>query len=203
MPIVGEIWKDIPGYEGLYQASNMGRVRSLPRWRSSRRGRYFVSMKILKPFQRRDGYLEVGLHKNGGQKAHRVSKLILLAFVGPPPEGYETRHFPDPNPSNNRLCNLSWSNHTDNIRDRFIHGTHSMGENNGEAKLTEEKVLLLRRMGEEDFNKYQNIRVSRGRAYPYGKNIRLAKRLFDETGKSISVTMVGYILRMDSWKHLA
>lgn len=202
MPIFGEIWKDIPGYEGLYQASNLGRIRSLRKWRSSRMGRYYKDGRVLKQHPNRFGYMQVALHKNGSQITKRVGKLVLLTFVGPPPAGCETRHFPDRDITNNRLCNLSWADHTTNIRDRFYHGTHSIGVKNPSAKLTETDVVWIRELCKKDAILYAHDRSLRGRKYPYGRNKRLSAQLYETTGKLVTATMIGYIIRESNWKHL-
>lgn len=68
-----EIWKSVEGYEGLYEVSNMGNVRSLKR--KTTKG------KLLNPILDKDGYLRVTLSKNNNAKGHRVHRLVALAFV--------------------------------------------------------------------------------------------------------------------------
>ena len=93
MPEQEELWKDIKGYEGRYQVSNQGRVRSLNRIITNCRGRkQIVKEKILKPENVFDGYERVGLCKNGKRKHYRVATLVYEAFVGPIPEGKELDH---------------------------------------------------------------------------------------------------------------
>lgn len=98
-----EIWKDIPGYERLYQASDLGRVRN-------NRGK-IISQKVCR---NRGGYKQVGLTKDGVRKYYRVHRLVWSAFNGPIPEGYEINHN-DENPENNCLDNLSLMTRTENI----------------------------------------------------------------------------------------
>lgn len=77
-----EVWKPIPGYEGLYEASDMGRIRSLPRNRAKG--------KILKPyFNKHNGYMYCGLHKDGKSKTKRLHVLIARAFLGMPNNGFD------------------------------------------------------------------------------------------------------------------
>lgn len=106
-----ERWLPIPGFEGLYDVSDMGRVRS------SRAGR--VRSATAHP----SGHLKIQLHKNGVRHDWYVHQLVLLAFVGPCPEGMEGCHFPDRSPSNNRLDNLRWDTRSGNRRDAIAHGT--------------------------------------------------------------------------------
>ena len=119
-----EIWKDVPGYEGQYQVSDKGRVRSLDRTISqmSRYGTlYLKDIKgvVLRPGRMPAGHMSVSLGRNNSQCVH---KLVLLAFVGPAPEGHECLHG-NGDPSDNRLENLRWGTRGDNIRDAICHGT--------------------------------------------------------------------------------
>lgn len=109
-----ERWLPIPGYEGRYDVSDQGRVRSLA-WGKER---------ILKTCMDHKGYLQVGL-SGGGPLARvpRVHRLVLLAFVGPRPDGMECRHI-DGDHQNNILGNLRWGTHSENEFDRVKHGTH-------------------------------------------------------------------------------
>ena len=103
-----EIWKDIPGYEREYQVSDAGRVRSLPRLRvqKSKAGNLHEHKcpgKTLKPRAKECGHLQVQLRGRN----RLVHQLVMLAFVGPCPEGMEVCHN-DSDPSNNRLANLRY-----------------------------------------------------------------------------------------------
>jgi hypothetical protein len=115
--VPSELWKDIPGYEGQYQVSDLGYVKSLSRRVKCRGGTRSVQEYILKIIQRPDGYCVVGV-KKGMVRLHR---LVLLAFVGPCPEGKECRHL-DGNRQNNRLTNLCWGTRSENAQDRVRHG---------------------------------------------------------------------------------
>ena len=100
-----EEWKDIPNYEGLYQVSNLGRVKSLKRFRKE---------KILKPIITSNGYYQIELYKNSNGKFYLVHRLVWIAFNGQIPEGYEINHL-DERPINNRLSNLSLVTHKENL----------------------------------------------------------------------------------------
>ena len=94
-----EIFKDIPGYEGLYQVSNIGGVKSLGNTKNRKE-------KILKPGII-NGYLHVILHKNSKQKSFRVHQLVAMAFLGHTPNGYEiVVNHKDNNELNNYVDNL-------------------------------------------------------------------------------------------------
>lgn len=120
-----EEWRDIPGYEGYYQASDQGNIRSLARvvpWRDGLVSRR--AGQVLKPMaDKKLNYPKVGLYVLGRRKMVQVHKLILVAFAGPTPEGMEICHN-DGNPWNNRLENLRFGTSADNAQDRLRHGTN-------------------------------------------------------------------------------
>lgn len=100
MENTSEIWKPIKDYEGLYEVSNMGRVRSL-----SRKGTF---ERILNPCVRNTGgYLAVNLYKNGKKTMYFIHRLVALAFL-PNPNNYPVINHKDCNPSNNCVDNLEW-----------------------------------------------------------------------------------------------
>lgn len=95
-----EIWRDIEGYEGLYQVSNFGRVKSL----NKRKGR------ILKPIKDHFGYLRVNLYKDFKYKIHKVHRLVAQAFIENP-NNYPIINHKDEDKTNNKVENLEWCNH--------------------------------------------------------------------------------------------
>ena len=104
-------WKPIAGYEGLYEVSDTGLVRSLR----------FGKKKILAPAGNGGGYIQVGLHKDGKLKHMLVHRLVANAFI-PNPLGLATVNHRDENKSNNQASNLEWMTLTDNNR----YGTRSL-----------------------------------------------------------------------------
>lgn len=113
-----EKWKDITGYEGLYQVSDQGQVRSLDRRvKSKGSGSYLRKGQLIKPKIRRDGYPSVGLRRDGGREFLLVHRLVLEAFVGVRPEGMEARHLNDVK-GDPRLENLVWGTRSENNYDR-------------------------------------------------------------------------------------
>lgn len=96
-----EVWKDIEGYEGLYQVSNLGRVRSLNYLHTGQ-------MRVLKQcFYDRKGYLGVNLYKNGKSKHPKVHRLVAIAFI-PNPLNLPCINHKDENKENNCVENLEW-----------------------------------------------------------------------------------------------
>ena len=124
-----EVWKDIPGYEGLYQVSNLGRVKSLPHWIQRRNvltggvSKVLTPEKILKPQPQKSGHLDVKLGTHPA-KHHRIHRLVMLAFCGPCPPGMEVCHN-DSNPANNRLDNHRYDTHLNNQIDMAYVGNRS------------------------------------------------------------------------------
>lgn len=124
-----EVWKDIPGYEGLYQVSNLGRVKSLPRtarcMRNGKEAQRAVPGKILAAQLNYNGdHLYVTLSKEGKVRNCYVHTLVLTAFVGPRPDDMECLHG-DGDPTNNRVENLRWGTGSQNRLDSVRHGTHA------------------------------------------------------------------------------
>ncbi len=101
-----EIWKDIPGWEGYYQASNFGRIKSLVR-----KGNRIE--RILTPERIHNGYLRVGLSRDNKLTGKLVHRLVWEAFNGPIPEGKEVNHI-DEDKLNNRLENLNLMSRREN-----------------------------------------------------------------------------------------
>jgi hypothetical protein len=101
-----EVWRDIPGYEGLYKVSDFGRVKAYPRKAS--RGR------ALKYLSSRKGYLFVSLSSKCVVKRKSVHSLVCLAFIGPRPDGYGVNH-KDGDKENNGLWNLEYASPRENL----------------------------------------------------------------------------------------
>lgn len=104
-----EIWKDIQGYEGMYQVSSHGRVRSLDRIvvRPNGNGDYFAKGKIIYVVLTKWGYNEVHLHKDNKTKIYKVHRLVAQAFIENPNNLPCVNHI-DENKTNNNVSNLEW-----------------------------------------------------------------------------------------------
>jgi hypothetical protein len=111
---MNEIWKDIKGYEGLYQISNLGRVKSLSRMVKYKQYSKETTEKIMKLSLNKRGYLYVGLCKNGSYERFRVHRLVALHFVPNPKEYSEVNH-KDRIKTNNEVENLEWCSGKENV----------------------------------------------------------------------------------------
>ena len=102
-----EQWKDIFGFEGLYQVSNFGRVKSFKGCRG-------VQERILKPRKVANGYLQIALCKDGKHNWRLIHRLVAEAFL-PNPNNLSDVNHKDENPQNSNLENLEWVDHKTNI----------------------------------------------------------------------------------------
>lgn len=118
-----ECWRAVPGYEVIYEVSDLGRVRSLPHWRRSKGdSQAFHKGRILKPSPSGD-YWQVTLSDDGQTESVHVHRLVAAAFIGRCPPGQVVRH-KDGNGRNNLLTNLIYGTDGDNMRDQVRHGRH-------------------------------------------------------------------------------
>lgn len=110
-----EVWKDIEGYEGIYQVSNLGRVRSLDREFVTKAG-FAQSTKgcFIKPFTTRNGYLSVRLRTLISRKTYFVHRLVAQTFI-PNPDCLPIINHRDENKQNNRVDNLEWCTQEYNV----------------------------------------------------------------------------------------
>ncbi len=114
-----------------------------------------------------------------------VHTLVLLAFVGPRPEGMEACHFPDRNPANNQLDNLRWGTRKENAEDCLKHGTQRRGETSGKAKITEDVVKAIRT---------EYVPPSKGYR---GNGVAVARKY------GIGVSTLYHIIKRETWDHVA
>jgi hypothetical protein len=174
-----EVWLPVVGWEGLYSASDWGRVRGEARTVlfSDGRVRQFPE-KVLKPIRNAKGYFVVSLKRNSACTVRLVHSLVAEAFIGPRPEGLIVLHGPG-GQQDNRLANLSYGTYgKNNGEDRERDGTSQNGERNPQAKVTREQVLYIRRELQDG---------------PYGTAARLAREL------GVSQDLIGFIKRGKSW----
>lgn len=140
-------WKLIPEYDGFYRVSSTGRVQSC-RKHGGRVAGLRGPWREMALTEDKYGYLVVGLFKDKKQKLLKVHQLVLRAFVGLCPTGLLCRHYPDQNPKNNNLENLSWATPKRNRQDRVENGTagmeHLRGIRHPLAKLNPRSVRAVR-----------------------------------------------------------
>lgn len=122
---MNEIWKDVEGYEGLYQVSNLGRVKSLGNNKNRKE-------KIMKISKNKDGYLYIDFHRNGKHKKFLIHRLVAQTFLDNPNNLPQVNH-KDENPTNNSVDNLEWCNSKYN---------NNYGTRNNKASNTLSKPIL-------------------------------------------------------------
>lgn len=117
-----ESWRAIRGHEGVYEVSDLGRVRSLGRYVPAKLGsRRWQYTRILSPGRTPDGHLTVSLRRDGRSRSIGIHRLVLLTFVGDQPPGMEGCHN-NGDPSDNRRTNLRWDTPSANGIDAVNHG---------------------------------------------------------------------------------
>ena len=166
-----EEWRDIRSYEGLYQVSNLGNVKSF-----NNRIKNKNPMILKQTIDRKNGYLTVSLSKNGKKKIHRVHKLVASIFIDNP-NNYPVINHKDGNKLNNCVDNLEWCTCQENIDHAVKMNLRAdqRGENNPYHKITEQQAkeiidLLLSK-------KYTQLEISRmyGLSDDYAGNIKRKK----------------------------
>lgn len=127
-----EEWKDVQFYEGRYQVSNLGRIKSLVN-----------KERILIPQRNAQGYLHVSLCKNGKRNNHMISRLVMRHFI-PNPESKPCVNHIDGNKNNNTLKNLEWCTYSENIKHAYRNGLR--GKYGYKSKLNEHSVRVIRHL---------------------------------------------------------
>lgn len=126
-----EIWKMIPGFEGRYMVSNLGRVRSL------------ITGRVLRAYIETNRYAQVKLRKDQADHQFNVAILVCAAFLGKRPKGFDVCHNNGIG-SDNRLENLRYDTRKGNHADKKLHGTYQIGDKSGHHKLTESDIPKIR-----------------------------------------------------------
>lgn len=141
-----EIWKDIKGYEDLYEVSNLGRVKSLEKEIWNGKG-YYIKKEYYKKitFCAPVPYGQLNLNKNGKQKMHYIHRLVAQAFI-PNPENKKEVNHKDGNKSNNLSENLEWVTRLENIEHSInVLGNRQDGRFNNNTKLNEFDIKKIRK----------------------------------------------------------
>lgn len=142
--MIDEIWKPVKDFEGLYEVSNLGRVRSLPKpinYKGIKTVLY--KGKVLKGSQDKAGYIHVILHKNTKPYVRLVHRLVAVAFI-PNPNNYREVNHINANKTDNRVENLEWCTCQQNKDHAVKNGLTAIGERNSAHKLTETEVKKIR-----------------------------------------------------------
>lgn len=141
-----EIWKDIKDFEGIYQVSNLGNVRSLDRKVFNKGNNSWCNKKgrILKPTKDKGGYLYVGLHdkENAKTSSVKIHRLVAFAFCIGYEYGLEVNH-KNGNRQDNRSENLEWVTRSQNIRDIYKRGLNTNGDKNNASKLKNREIRII------------------------------------------------------------
>jgi hypothetical protein len=129
-----EQWKDVIGWEGYYQISNLGNVKSLKRKGVTYFGERDYAGHNVNPIKCSNGYMAVNLTKQGLRQQKHIHVLVLEAFIGQRPLKYDACH-------NNgikadcRLDNLRWDTRSNNHKDKIAHGTYQVGDKANRTKI--------------------------------------------------------------------
>lgn len=174
-----EIWKDIEGYEGLYQVSNNGKVRSIDRtklhWVG---GKSNVHGRELKPYVNSNGYKQIVLSIEGKTKSIIVHRLVSQSFIKNPKNKPQVNHI-DGDKLNNCVSNLELVSAKDNMLHAYKIGLRNKGGKHHWSKLTEPNVLLIRKKHKQKIS-----------------NVQLANEF------SVSPACISAIINRYSWNHI-
>ena len=119
---MNEVWKPIKGYEGIYEISNLGNVKALPRIKVNNRGYQKMKERIAKPSKQNSEYFRVSLTNNNHQrKYYSIHRLVAEAFL-PNPNNLPQVNHKDGNKENNNVNNLEWCTRSYNLQHAYDNG---------------------------------------------------------------------------------
>lgn len=136
-----EEWRDIEGFDGFYQVSNTGKIRSQGDNRGNKSGKWRLRSLSANP----DGYLKVRLMHKGKDKTCGIHTLVAKAFI-PNPNNYETVNHKDGNKTNNNVDNLEWADRSQQMIHAYQNGLKMpmRGSKHSQSKLTDDDVRYIR-----------------------------------------------------------
>lgn len=143
-----EIWKDIKDYKGLYQVSNIGRVKSLAN-RSNHKTEIIIKQSKV------TGYMQVTLYKNSRRKMFKVHRLVAMAFIPNPLNKEQVNHI-DGKKTNNAVENLEWNTVSENVKHAFCKELNSPLK--GSSNKRSVKVLQIDTQSGNTINTYYGTR---------------------------------------------
>lgn len=179
-----EIWKDIKGYEGYYQVSNTGKIKTLEHNIIRHNGkRLTIKEKILNGSKDTKGYLQVELKKDGKRNIKFIHRLVAETFIENPNNKLQVNHI-NGDKSNNGIDNLEWVTCSENIHHAWKNGLNKpiKGEAHGNHKLTDDEVRYIK----EHYKPYDR---------KYGINA-LARKF------QVSTCPIDRIVNGKGWKHI-
>lgn len=139
-----EVWKPVVGYEGRYEVSDMGRVKSIERWRPNGPvSGYLMKEKMLSINLNEHGYALVNLTDGKKHASDRVHRLLAKAFIPNPENKREVNH-KNFIRHDNVLDNLEWATSKENKAHAHLHGRYDVGEDSFHAKLTRDQVIDIK-----------------------------------------------------------
>lgn len=141
--VVQEIWKNIEGFEGYYQVSNLGRVKSLKRtyYSGSHNSLKTIDERILSPYRKSSHYFSVKLRIDGICKTHFIHRLVAKTFIPNPENKPEVNHI-NGDKTDNRVANLEWVTRSQNIRHAFDRKIISRTSNVAVLQFTKDGTLV-------------------------------------------------------------
>jgi len=179
-----EVWKDIPDFEGIYQVSNFGRVKSLERLTKNKQGTCLRKEKLLTLNISNKGYAKVKLYNTNKniKKTIFVHKLVGVCFLDNLNQYKEINHI-DGDKLNNKMDNLEWCSRSHNVKETYRLNLKKeetyKGEGNATSKLKEQDVLLIRKLHKQGMS-----------------NKELAIKFNVVSGT------IGFIVNNQTWKHI-
>ena len=138
-----EEWRAVDGFDGYYEVSDHGRIRTWKDKGARRPIRRAEAPHLMRPAPNANGYLQTSLHHAGHRRVAAIHVLVAEVFIGPRPAGQVVRHY-DGNQLNNQISNLRYGTRKENAADSLRHGTFALGEVNGKSKLTQPQVIEIK-----------------------------------------------------------